>query len=63
MLTHLEWLPDPREERNGKHLLADVVIAENLATDGKGRLIAIDGKTLRRSHDKKNALGPLHVVR
>jgi predicted transposase YbfD/YdcC len=24
--------------------------------------VAIDGKTLRRSHDRKNALGPLHVV-
>jgi len=24
--------------------------------------IAIDGKTLRRSHDKRNGLGPLHVV-
>jgi predicted transposase YbfD/YdcC len=26
------------------------------------RRIAIDGKTLRRSHDKKHGLGPLHVV-
>jgi predicted transposase YbfD/YdcC len=26
------------------------------------RHVAIDGKTLRRSHDKKNKLGPLHVV-
>jgi predicted transposase YbfD/YdcC len=25
-------------------------------------LIAVDGKTLRRSHDKKNGLGALHVV-
>ena len=25
-------------------------------------MIAIDGKTLRRSHDKKNHLGALHVV-
>ena len=24
--------------------------------------IAIDGKTLRRSHDKRNGLGPLHIV-
>ena len=24
--------------------------------------IAIDGKTLRRSHDKKNGLGPVHIV-
>ena len=26
------------------------------------RHIAIDGKTLRRSHDKKKGLGPLHIV-
>lgn len=32
-------------------------------TDGEAiRHIAIDGKTLRRSHDKKNSLGPLHIV-
>jgi predicted transposase YbfD/YdcC len=29
---------------------------------GEQRYIAIDGKTLRRSHDRKNGLGPLHVV-
>lgn len=37
-------------------------VAEHLSTDESGRLVAIDGKTLRRSHDRKNALGPLHVV-
>lgn len=37
-------------------------VAENLSTDAAGRLIAIDGKTLRRSHDKKKHLGALHVV-
>jgi hypothetical protein len=26
------------------------------------RHVAIDGKTLRRSHDKKNGLGPMHIV-
>ena len=26
------------------------------------RLIAMDGKTMRRSHDAKNGLGPLHLV-
>ena len=31
------------------------------ASDGV-KHIAIDGKTLRRSHDKKNGLGPLHIV-
>jgi hypothetical protein len=25
-------------------------------------VIAIDGKTLRRSHDRKGGLGPLHIV-
>jgi predicted transposase YbfD/YdcC len=29
--------------------------------EGKRR-IAIDGKTLRRSHDQKNGLGPMHIV-
>jgi predicted transposase YbfD/YdcC len=28
---------------------------------GKG-IVAIDGKTMRRSHDHKNGLGPLHLV-
>jgi len=36
----------------------------SLAGDGvTGQpLVAIDGKTLRRSHDSKNGLGPLHLV-
>src|SRR3954467_6999027 len=29
---------------------------------GSSRLIAIDGKTCRRSHDRAQGLGPLHVV-
>ena len=29
---------------------------------GPGRLIAIDGKTCRRSHDAGHGLGPLHIV-
>ena len=29
---------------------------------GPARLVAIDGKTLRRSHDAASGLGPLHVV-
>jgi predicted transposase YbfD/YdcC len=39
-------------------------IADALEPDGggPGRLVAIDGKTLRRSHDAANGLGPLHVV-
>ena len=39
-------------------------IANAIATDdgGPARLVAIDGKTLRRSHDGSNGLGPLHIV-
>jgi predicted transposase YbfD/YdcC len=29
----------------------------------EGEVIAIDGKTLRRSHDRRRGLGPLHLVR
>lgn len=125
LLKHLESLPDPRAQRNRKHLLVDVVViavcgvlvgcdgptairlwaeqreawlrgflalpeglpskdclrrvlsrlkpdalgrcfsswvAESLSPGVEGRLIAVDGKTLRRSHDAKNHLGALHVV-
>ena len=31
-------------------------------TDGLHRTIAIDGKTMRRSHDRAGGLGPLHLV-
>lgn len=39
-------------------------IASATATDeaGPARLIAIDGKTCRRSHDAARGLGPLHIV-
>ena len=39
-------------------------IADALESGGAGpaRLIAIDGKTLRRSHDAAHGLGPLHIV-
>jgi predicted transposase YbfD/YdcC len=38
-------------------------IAQAVQTDGGGsRLIAIDGKTCRRSHDAAHGLGPLHLV-
>ena len=39
-------------------------IAQSIQTDGNGtaRLIAIDGKTCRRSHDASQDLGPLHIV-
>ncbi len=31
-------------------------------TNGSHRTIAIDGKTMRRSHDEAAGLGPLHIV-
>jgi predicted transposase YbfD/YdcC len=39
-------------------------IATAIETDGSGaaRLVAIDGKTCRRSHDASQHLGPLHIV-
>lgn len=39
-------------------------IAQTVRTDDNGptRLIAIDGKTCRRSHDASQGLGPLHIV-
>jgi predicted transposase YbfD/YdcC len=39
-------------------------IAQAIPTDSSGpaRLIAIDGKTNRRSHDASRDLGPLHIV-
>jgi predicted transposase YbfD/YdcC len=39
-------------------------IAQVVGTDGNNpaRLMAIDGKTLRRSHDAAHGLGPLHIV-
>ena len=35
---------------------------DSLIGDEKVRLLNIDGKTLRRSHDRKKKLGPLHLV-
>jgi predicted transposase YbfD/YdcC len=39
-------------------------ITDAMATDGDttGRLVAIDGKTCRRSHDRAKDLGALHIV-
>src|SRR5271157_1742519 len=39
-------------------------LAHGIQTDNSGpkRLIAIDGKTCRRSHDAAKQLGPLHIV-
>jgi hypothetical protein len=33
-----------------------------LAAGAAGQVVAIDGKTLRRSHDRANGRGPLHLV-
>lgn len=125
LLFHLSLIPDPRIDRNKKHVLAEMLFvavcatisgadgwsdivefAENrldwlhqfvklehgipvddtfarvlssltpkalndcflgwldaLASTENGRFIAIDGKTLRRSHDRKKARHPLHLVR
>jgi predicted transposase YbfD/YdcC len=127
IVEHFESLPDPRDTRNRRHLLVDVIVIsvcgvivgckgptsierwarakkdwlETLLelpngvpsrdcirrilsalkpeafqkcfrnwiaacllsdTDGSHRTIAIDGKTMRRSHDKAAGLGPLHIV-
>lgn len=58
-----------------EHWIAALVQAQEEALRGAGsatqgddptattpRHIAIDGKTLRRSHDRRRALGPLHLV-
>src|SRR6202030_1463883 len=39
-------------------------IAQAVPTDegGPARLVAVDGKTCRRSHDAAHGLGPLHIV-
>src|SRR5882757_9404394 len=39
--------------------IADALRADD---DGPARLVDIDGKTCRRSHDAANGLGPLHIV-
>jgi predicted transposase YbfD/YdcC len=126
VVKHFESLPDPRHERNRRHLLVEVItiavcgvivgcsgptsiarwacakkdwlqevltlphglpsrdcIRRILTTlkpeafqncfqswiaslmskeDRSGPTIAIDGKTLRRSHDQDHGLGPLHLV-
>lgn len=39
--------------------IANAIVIEE---GGPARLVAIDGKTLRRSHDVAHGLGPLHIV-
>jgi len=55
-----QWLEMLREAEDELHDGSD-----DDASNGAERTmrhVAIDGKTLRRSHDKKNGLGPLHMV-
>ena len=47
IVQNFNQLEDPRSTVNQRHLL---------------RQIAVDGKVLRRSHDKRNGLGPLWLV-
>src|SRR3954467_11667249 len=46
-------------QRCFREWIAHALVAEG---DGPNRLVAIDGKTLRRSHDAAHGLGPLHIV-
>jgi predicted transposase YbfD/YdcC len=39
--------------------IGDAITAD---ADDRGRLVAIDGKTCRRSHDRAKGLGALHIV-
>jgi len=66
VVEYFESLPDPRHTRNRRHLLVDVIVIADCLTgdaDGSHRTIAIDGKTMRRSHDRAGGLGPLHLGR
>ena len=125
IVRHFESLPDPRDHRNRRHLLGDIMtiavcgvivgcdgptaiaqwakakedwlnrflelpngipsrdcirrvlsalkpeafqecfqswIASLVTESANGNMIAIDGKTVRRSHDRAKGLGPLHLV-
>ena len=54
------WPSSPRPSRR----CFQAWIADAIPTDdgGPARLVAIDGKTCRRSHDAAKGLGPLHIV-
>jgi predicted transposase YbfD/YdcC len=68
VLAHFGTLVDPRSTVNRRHPLSVVVTLAVLAVlAGKARgidqpILAVDGKTLRRSHDHAHALGALHSV-
>ena len=51
-----------RPEAFQKCFVAWIASAQDDPGDGTVRLIAIDGKTCRRSHDHAKDLGPLHIV-
>ena len=69
LLKCLSALPDPRVAKK-LSVLSPKAFAEclltwtqGLAEIGSGRVIAIDGKSARRSHDRKRQRNPLHLVR
>jgi predicted transposase YbfD/YdcC len=73
VVRHFEELEDPRSSVNRKHPLAAFragfvswltsLRAEAQAATGVERpILPVDGKTARRSHDRKNGLGALHSV-
>ncbi len=58
-----EGLNDPRVERTKLHNLLDSMMISILGVlGGAAGVIAIDGKTLRRSHDAANGKKALHMV-
>lgn len=43
-------------------LIADCLAVQETGQESGKRLIAVDGKTMRRSHNRAAGLGPLHIV-
>ena len=59
ILDHFDDLDDPRVERTRRHNLVDIIaIAELLP----GEVVAIDGKTARRSYAGAENKGAIHLV-
>lgn len=57
----LGLLPPSSFQQCFRQWLESLKLGGDDATGGKPQ-IAIDGKTLRRSHDRKKGLGPMHIV-
>ena len=56
----MQEVPDPRAPYNQKHKFMDIII---IAVTGKIQgVVAIDGKTVRRSRDAAKEKQPAHVV-